>query len=105
MVTYKSEKSVCHVKDFTRMLGGKWKLPIINALRKNGNIRFGKLHLLTKGISRKVLTQQLRELEADGLLVRTEYNEVPRRVEYALSPSSEKLCPVFHAIEQWNTFS
>ena len=57
------------------MLGGKWKLPIINALRKNGNIRFGKLHLLTEGISRKVLTQQLRELEADGLLVRTEYNE------------------------------
>jgi len=87
------------------MLGGKWKLSIINALRKNGKLRFGKLHLLTKGISRKVLSQQLRELEADGLLVRTEYDEVPRRVEYALSPTSEKLCPVFHAIEEWNTFS
>ena len=87
------------------MLGGKWKLSIINTLRKNGTLRFGKLHLLTKGISRKVLSQQLKELEADGLLVRTEYDEVPRKVEYALSPTSEKLCPVFHAIEQWNTFS
>ena len=87
------------------MLGGKWKLSIINTLRKNGKLRFGKLHLLTKGISRKVLSLQLRELEADGLLVRTEYDEVPRRVEYALSPTSEKLCPVFHAIEEWNTFS
>jgi len=97
------EEKYCPVKRFTDILGGKWKLPIINAIRKHEPIRFGKLHQLTSGISRKVLSSQLKELEQDGLIVRNQFLEVPPRVEYSLTPPTKKLCPVFNAIEEWTT--
>ena len=92
----------CPVSDFTIMLGGKWKLPIINTIRKTDKIRFGKLHALIPGISRKVLTDQLRQLAKGGLIIRTPYAETPPRVEYSLTNASINLCSVFKEIELWS---
>jgi len=91
----------CPVQKFTQMLGGKWKLNILYALRKNAPLRFGKLHLVIEGISRKVLTEQLRELEQDGLVTRVQYSEKPPRVEYSMTQRAKELCSVFGAIEEW----
>jgi len=97
--------NTCPVSNFTIILGGKWKLPIINTVRKADKIRFGKLHASIHGISRKVLTDQLRELAKGGLIIRTPYLETPPRVEYSLTSASKNLCSVFKEIEFWsNTF-
>lgn len=92
----------CTVLNFTERLGGKWKLPIINAIRKNETLRFGKIHQIVDGISRKVLTEQLKALEYDGLIIRRQYEEIPPRVEYSLTNKSRGLCEVFQAIDKWS---
>jgi len=92
----------CTVLNFTEQLGGKWKLPIINAIRKKEILRFGKIHQIVDGISRKVLTEQLKALEYDGLIVRRQYEEIPLRVEYSLTKKSKGLCDVFQAIDKWS---
>ena len=94
--------NACPVSSFTIMLGGKWKLPIINTIRKTNKIRFGKLHASIPVISRKVLTDQLKELAKDGLIIRTPYSETPPRVEYSLTDASKNLCSVFNEIESWS---
>ena len=94
--------TTCPVSDFTIMLGGKWKLPIINTIRKTNKIRFGKLHASIPVISRKVLTDLLKELAKDGLIIRTPYSETPPRVEYSLTDASKNLCSVFNEIESWS---
>tara|TARA_Y100000385_G_C13014745_1_gene603311 strand:- start:21 stop:329 length:309 start_codon:yes stop_codon:yes gene_type:complete len=92
----------CTVLNFTQQVGGKWKLPIINSIRKNEKLRFGKIHQIVDGISRKVLTEQLKSLEKDGLILRKQYEEIPPRVEYSLTEKSKGLCEVFQAIEKWS---
>ncbi|MDG2372103.1 MAG: helix-turn-helix domain-containing protein [Flavobacteriaceae bacterium] len=92
----------CPVSTFTKMLGGKWKLNIINTIRKNDKLRFGKLHLLISTISRKVLSDQLKELEKDNLIIRTQFPEIPPRVEYSLTEASINLYSVFNEIENWS---
>jgi len=99
----KNEK--CPVLNFTEQIGGKWKLPIINAIRNHSTLRFGKIHQMVDGISRKVLTDQLKSLESAGLLIRKQYEEIPPRVEYSLTEKSKGLCEVFHAIEKWSNLS
>ena len=96
------KNSKCTVLNFTQQVGGKWKLPIINAIRKNETLRFGKIHQIVDGISRKVLTEQLKALQQDGLIVRRQYEEIPPRVEYSLTKKSKGLCEVFQAIDKWS---
>lgn len=93
----------CPVLNFTDQIGGKWKLPIINVIRKHGTLRFGKIHQMVEGVSRKVLTDQLKSLESDGLLIRKQFEEIPPRVEYSLTKKSNGLDEVFLAIEKWST--
>jgi DNA-binding HxlR family transcriptional regulator len=83
------------------MLGGKWKLIIINIIRKRDVIRFGQLAASIPNISRKVLTDQLKSLEKDKLISRKQYQQIPPKVEYSLTNKSQNLCPVFKTIEQW----
>ena len=78
----------------------KWKLLIIRNLRSRP-WRFNELRKDLEGISQKVLTDSLREMEADGIITRTVYPEVPPRVEYALSPLGETLGPILDAMAQW----
>ena len=86
--------------DGTAYIGSKWKLLIIRNLRSRP-WRFNELRRDLAGISQKVLTDSLREMEADGIITRTVYPEVPPRVEYVLSPLGETLGPILDAMAKW----
>ena len=89
---------------FTRAIGtigNKWKPIIINVIGTR-SIRFGQLDAIVPNISRKVLTEQLKELEEDGLLNRLAYKEIPPRVEYSLSEKGLAFLPILENIKEWN---
>ena len=83
-------------------IGGKWKLPVLCSLTANGTSRYNELLHNVQGISNTMLSQTLKELERDGLVLRKEYLEVPVRVEYELSEKSEKLQPILLELIQWH---
>ena len=82
-------------------IGGKWKLPVLCSLSANGTSRYNELLHNVQGISNTMLSQTLKELERDGLVLRKEYLEVPVRVEYELSEKSKKLQPILLELIQW----
>ncbi len=90
----------CPVAATVQLIGNKWKLLIIRNLLVRP-WRFNELHKNLEGISQKVLTDSLRQMEADGLITRTVYAEVPPRVEYALSELGETLKPILDAMKAW----
>lgn len=92
----------CPVEATLTLIGNKWKVLILRDLLE-GTRRFGALKKSVTGISQKVLTANLREMEAQGLLTRTVYPEVPPRVEYALTATGESLRPVLDAMVDWGT--
>jgi DNA-binding HxlR family transcriptional regulator len=79
---------------------GKWKLPIIRHLHKQTK-RYGELRGLLPQVTEKMLIQQLRELEEDGITVRTAYPTNPPKVEYTLTEHAETLCPMMQALSAW----
>jgi DNA-binding HxlR family transcriptional regulator len=81
-------------------ISGKWKLEILWLLNQRVH-RFGQLRRAIPGITQHMLTAQLRELEADGLIRRTIFAEVPPRVEYAITPVAQALKPVIDAVFTW----
>lgn len=83
------------------LIGGKWKMQILFFLWKNEVMRYGELKRALDGVSHKMLNEQLKKLEADGLVSREEYPEVPSRVEYCLSETGKSLMPVLHEICLW----
>ncbi len=91
----------CPITHAMNIIGGKWK-PIIIYLLSAGSLRFGKLVLFMPSISRKVLTDQLREMEADGLIIREKFAETPPRVEYSLTQSSKNLIPLLDNLAEWS---
>ncbi len=93
-------KLACPIMSTIAMISDKWKVVIICKL-KGGTLRFNELMRALHGITQKVLTSQLRELEEDGLVARKIYAEVPPRVEYSLTPLGETLIPVLEQLEQW----
>lgn len=95
----KKELHPCPVGLFLRLVGNKWKILIIRDLL-TGTKRFGQLRK-SVGCSQKVLTDNLRDLEDDGLLIRQVYAEVPPRVEYTLSQTGYSLRDVLSTIAQW----
>lgn len=96
----KDELPACPVATTVRLIGSKWKLLIIRNLLARP-WRFNELQRDLEGISQKVLTDSLRSMEADGIITRTVYPEVPPRVEYALSELGESMRPIIRAMEQW----
>ena len=84
------------------LVGGKWKMVILWQLQ-NGVARFGELKRQLGGITQKMLTQQLRELEESGLVNRTVYPVVPPKVEYSLTEEGKKLIPALDVLCQWST--
>lgn len=98
----KEELSACPVATTVQLIGSKWKLLILRNLLVRP-WRFNELRKDLEGISQKVLTDSLRALEADGIITRTVYPEVPPRVEYALSPLGQSMKPILDAMEQWGT--
>ena len=97
---YIDNPNACTLVHTMNVLGNKWK-PIIIYLLSNGPLRFGKLNSLIPTISRKVLTNQLKELESDGLLLRSSFAEIPPRVEYSLTDKASGLLPVLRALSEW----
>ncbi len=95
-----SELPDCPVAAAVRLIGNKWKLLILRNLMARP-WRFNELQRAVPGLSRKVLTDNLRALEADGIITRTEYPERPPRVEYALSGLGDTLRPIFRELEAW----
>ena len=98
----KEELPACPVATTVQMIGSKWKLLIIRNLLQRP-WRFNELKKDLEGISQKVLTDSLRSMEADGIITRTVYPEVPPRVEYALSDLGESMRPIMDAMEIWGT--
>lgn len=82
------------------MIKGKWK-PLILYYLGNGTYRFNHLHRLILGVSQRMLTLQLRELEEHGLINREVYDEVPPRVEYSLTDSGKSLLPILENLYDW----
>ena len=89
----KEEMPACPVATTVQLIGSKWKLLILRNLRMRP-WRFNELRKDLDGISQKVLTDSLRAMEEDGIIIRTVYPQVPPRVEYALSPLGESMSPI-----------
>ena len=98
----KEEMPACPVATTVALIGSKWKLLIMRNLLQRP-WRFNELKKDLEGISQKVLTDSLRSMEADGIITRTVYPEVPPRVEYALSELGESMRPIMDAMEIWGT--
>lgn len=96
----KDEMPICPVATTVQIIGSKWKLLILRNLMQRP-WRFNELKKDLEGISQKVLTDSLRSMEADGIIDRTVYAEVPPRVEYSLSEIGETLRPVINAMAEW----
>ena len=94
----KEEMPACPVATTVALIGSKWKLLIVRNLRTRP-WRFNELRKDLEGISQKVLTDSLRSLEEDGIVIRTVYPEVPPRVEYSLSALGEEMKPILDAME------
>ena len=90
----------CPVETTLLLIGDKWKVMILRDLM-TGTKRFGALRRSIPAISQKMLTQQLRAMEADGLVHREVYAEVPPRVEYSLTETGASLRPVLDAMSVW----
>lgn len=88
------------VKTTLDVIGGKWK-PLILYLLKDSTLRFSELQRGIEGITQKMLTQQLRELEHDGLVKRKVYPQVPPRVEYSITEYGKTLDPIFRTMNLW----
>lgn len=84
------------------VISGKWKLKIINQLL-TGQKRYSEINRNIGGMTEKMLSQQLRELEEDGIVTRTIFPEVPPRVEYSLTPIGQELSSIFYTLETWGS--
>lgn len=96
----KEELPECPVATTVQLIGSKWKLLILQNLLQRP-WRFNELKKSLEGISQKVLTDSLRSMEADGIITRTVYPEVPPRVEYALNDLGQSMRPIIMAMEEW----
>ncbi len=98
----KENMPACPVATTVALIGSKWKILIMRNLLMRP-WRFNELRKDLEGISHKVLSDSLRSMEEDGLIVRTAYPEVPPRVEYSLSELGESMRPIMDAMEAWGT--
>ncbi|MBD1804945.1 MAG: winged helix-turn-helix transcriptional regulator [Symplocastrum torsivum CPER-KK1] len=95
-----TQRASCPVERTLEVIGGRWKVLILRELFP-GLKRFGQLHRALNGITQKMLTQQLREMEEDGIIHREVYLQVPPKVEYSLTPLGESLKPIIDSMHEW----
>jgi DNA-binding HxlR family transcriptional regulator len=94
-------KEICPVTQAQDIIAGKWKIIILWHLSIKTR-RFNELRRLLPGISKGILTGQLRELEEDGMVHREVYREVPPKVEYSLTPLGNSFIPILHSMGEWS---
>ncbi len=90
----------CSVEATVSLIDGKWKCVILFHLLK-GTARFNEIRRRLPGVTQRMLTNQLREMEADGLIIRTVYPQVPPKVEYRLSPLGLTMEPLLYGLKKW----
>lgn len=100
MITYKDSEYQCSMELTLSLIGGKWKALILWYLGEN-TLRFSELRKTLPHITQKMLTQQLRELEGDGLVNRLVYTQIPPKVEYSLTKAGKSLLPILETLCQW----
>jgi DNA-binding HxlR family transcriptional regulator len=94
-------ENACPVAPVVDIVFSRWTTPILWTLHQHGRMRFVELERRITTITPKVLTQRLRQLERDGLVIRTYHAEVPPRVEYEISDLGRSLAPLFAALAEW----
>jgi DNA-binding HxlR family transcriptional regulator len=97
------QPELCKVDDALGILVGKWKPIILLILLQEGTKRFSDLKRRVPGITQKMLTKQLRELEEEDIITRNVYAQVPPKVEYSISEYGESLEPILVAMHEWGT--
>ena len=96
-----NEQGECPVTPVLVMLQGKWKNQILYELCMSDTVRFGQLKKSLAGITNTMLPSALKELEADGLISRKQFNEIPPHVEYSFTQKGKDLMPIFYAMMNW----
>ena len=91
----------CPIGRALSVVGGKWKPRIVCALYVDGTLRYRDLAARTKGVTSAMLSASLKELEADGIVTRTQFAEIPPRVEYSLTERGAELWPILHRLAHW----
>ncbi|WP_105614739.1 winged helix-turn-helix transcriptional regulator [Vallitalea okinawensis] len=91
----------CSIERTMSIIGGKWKPVILWHLGTDGTLRYNQLRKMLPGIAHKMLSQQLRELEKDNLIIRKQYNEVPPKVEYSLTERGQTVMPILQLMHTW----
>ena len=99
-INFKGKKYNNPVELSLDIIGGKWKIPIIWRLRED-TLRYGEIRKSLPKITHKMLTQQLRELESDEIIIRKVYKEVPPKVEYSLTLLGKSVIPVIDLLREW----
>jgi DNA-binding HxlR family transcriptional regulator len=95
------EENNCPMTNALKIIGGKWKLLLLNSVRNECTVRFGQLKKTMPDITQTTLTTQLRELERDGIIRRKVYAEAPPKVEYTLTDLGKTLIPVIEVLCSW----
>ena len=96
-----ADMAAAGIESAFRMLEGRWKMVIIFQLFDRSVLRFSELERAIPGVSQKMLIQQLRELERDGIVTRTIYPQVPPKVEYRLTAWGQAMCPALDSLLEW----
>ena len=91
----------CPLKYALNLVGGKWKLPIICILEREGSVRYNSLKRKLSGITNMMLSQSLKELEENGIVHREQYNEIPPRVEYSLTKEGRSILEPLDSLSEW----
>ncbi len=101
--THDDGKLKCSIEYTLQKIGGKWKTVILWHLAVDGTLRYNELRSMLPGVTHKVLSQQLKELEEEGFVDRKSYNTVPPRVEYSLTSFGSTLLPILKQMHDWGT--
>ena len=97
------QPELCHVEDALGIIVGKWKPIILLTILQEGTQRFSELKRKVPGITQKMLTNQLRELEEEDIITRKVYPQVPPKVEYSITEYGKSLEPILVAMHEWGT--
>ncbi len=99
------DPSVCPISYTLSIVGGKWKWVLMWILSSKGTQRYGEIRKLLPNITHKILIQHLKELEANDLILRKEYTQVPPKVEYSLTEKGQTLLPVLELMSEWGSIN
>jgi DNA-binding HxlR family transcriptional regulator len=100
---YNNRLNDCPLTFALEVIGGKWRLPIIWLLNKNGTMRYNELKRSIDGITNMMLTQSLKELESYGIIKRQQFMEIPPRVEYSLTDNGLELISALKVLADWGS--